>query len=117
MAGPEATIERWVCDQALNKLGVPNVKWGIDGWPDRIFLLPGRPFLIEFKAPGEEPSPRQLYRIKCLKLWNYDVEVFDDRDKALEAISKKLELVRKDYNASKEVICGKQKPKKNALKI
>ena len=69
MAGPEAKVERKVCDDALKKLGVPSFKWGVDGWPDRIFLIPGgRPFFIEFKAPGEEPNPRQAFRIKCLRL-------------------------------------------------
>jgi len=83
MAGPEAKIERSVCDQALRKLGIPNVKWGVDGWPDRIFLLPGCPFFIEFKAPGEEPKPRQAFRIQCLKTWGYKVEVCYDVDTAL----------------------------------
>lgn len=87
MAGPEAKIERRVCDRALKELGIANFKWGVDGWPDRVFLVPGgRPLLIEFKAPGEEPNPRQAFRIECLRTWGYDVGVCDNEHDAMQLI-------------------------------
>lgn len=87
MAGPEATVEQWVCDEAWTRHGVPNLKLGQHGWPDRLFLIPGgRPLLIEFKAPGEEPRPRQAERHRTLRKLGYDVEVHDDKAQALEAV-------------------------------
>lgn len=87
MAGPEAKIERRVCDRALKELGIANFKWGVDGWPDRVFLIPGgRPLIIEFKAPGEEPEPRQEFRIECLRKWGYEVHVSDNVEHAFELI-------------------------------
>lgn len=87
MAGEEAKTERLVCARALKELGIDNFKWGINGWPDRCFLIPGgRPFFIEFKATGKLPDPRQEYRIACLKLWGYDVEIHDDAEQAFQAI-------------------------------
>jgi hypothetical protein len=95
MAGPEATIERAVCETALKKLGVPSVKWGVDGWPDRIFFIPGgKPLFIEFKAPGEVPRPRQAYRRKCLTLWGYTIEIHHDTETALSAITRALGAAR-----------------------
>lgn len=82
-------IEQKVCSEAL-KLGVESVKWGDSGWPDRIFLTPGKPFFIEFKRPGGEPEPRQAFRIKTLKKLRYDVEVHDNVEEALSAIRKRL---------------------------
>lgn len=93
MAGPEATIERWVTVQARARYGVESVKWGQDGWPDRVFLLPeGKPLLIEFKAPGGVLSPRQKHRIEALQRVGYDVQVHDDRERALAAIAWRLAL-------------------------
>lgn len=95
MAGEEAKIERKVCEDALSKLGVPSFKWGVDGWPDRGYLIPGgRPFFIEFKRPGEVPDPRQEFRIECLKTWGYEVEVHDDASRAFQAITRALDAAR-----------------------
>ena len=95
MAGQEAKIERGVCDRAMRELGVANFKWGVDGWPDRVFLIPGgRPLLIEFKAPGGEPSPRQAFRIECLRTWGYQTEVHDDAQRAFQTIAAAVEAAR-----------------------
>ena len=85
--GPEAKIERSVCRDAKRLLGVESFKWGVDGWPDRGFLTPGgKPLFIEFKAPGEPPSPRQAERLTCLRLWGYEVYVSDSYDHAMSTI-------------------------------
>lgn len=102
MAGPEAKIERKATHDAEHKLGIMSVKWGVDGWPDRIFLMPGgRPFFIEFKAPGEEPDPRQQFRIECLVKWGYDVEVHDDSNLAIQAIARRLEAAKLSKESGK----------------
>lgn len=91
MAGLEARIERTTCEKVFAKLGILSVKWGVDGWPDRIFLIPGgRPFFIEFKAPGEEPTERQLYRLLCLNTWGYPAVVCDNVEDAFKAVSDKV---------------------------
>jgi hypothetical protein len=121
MAGDEAKIERRVCERAFNELGVDNFKWGVDGWPDRVYLMPGgRPFLIEFKRPGESLRPRQEFRIECLKLWGYNVEVHDDADRAFQAITRALDSARL-LKESSEVSAGarvrrfvpRSRPRKN----
>ena len=61
----EATCENAVVAGA-EALGVPSIKLNLKGnrgWPDREFWIPGgRPLLIEFKLPGEEPDPLQAHR-------------------------------------------------------
>lgn len=96
LPGPrEAKIEQWVCDQAFKLYLVEAIKLnlgGNNGWPDRLFWIPGgRPFLIEFKRPGEPAEPLQGYIHAKLKKLGYDVEVYDDRDTALEAIRRRVE--------------------------
>jgi hypothetical protein len=87
----ESKIERDTCGDALRKLRVPNMKMvhtgGETGWPDRCFFIKGgRPLFIEFKRPGEDTEPRQEYIHEMLRGLGYDVQVHDNKDKALEAI-------------------------------
>ena len=86
----EASIERWVCQQVLWRFGVPNLKLnlrGNAGWPDRVFWVPGgRPLLVEFKRPGEEPRARQQLVHMMLRDLGYEVQVHDDKRVALEAV-------------------------------
>lgn len=62
--GPEAAIERPICDEAraagwtVRKLAFLDIR----GAPDRLFGKDGRAVLIEFKAPGEPPTKQQLKR-------------------------------------------------------
>lgn len=64
MAGPEAEIERTIRKEAkadgwkVRKLAFLDA----NGAPDRIFGKNKRAVLIEFKAPGEEPTRQQLAR-------------------------------------------------------
>jgi hypothetical protein len=90
----ESAIERWVTKHALEDYGVESTKFGYDGWPDRLFWVPAPLLLIEFKAPGEQPGPRQSYRINKLKRLGYDVEVHNNRESALEAIIKRVKRAR-----------------------
>ena len=91
--GEESKIERKVTLEALDRWSVESSKWGTGGWPDRIFWVPGnkgRPLIIEFKAPGAKPEPRQEYRLHCLRTWGYDAHVCDDVEDALRLIEERL---------------------------
>jgi hypothetical protein len=97
----ETTIERPVCDKALTRYGVPNIKMvhpgGETGWCDRCFFIPGgKPLLIEFKWPGYEPTPRQDYIHEMLRGLGYDVIWCDNEEDALAAIKQRLDAAQVD---------------------
>jgi hypothetical protein len=61
---PEERIEKATCKEAI-RAGWRTFKLsfiGTRGAPDRIFGRGGRTVLIEFKAPGEEPTRQQSKR-------------------------------------------------------
>jgi len=96
----ELPIETWVVREALTRFGVDSLKLNLQGnrgWPDRLFLLPERPFLVEFKRPGNEPDPLQAERLATLKILHYDVEVHDDRIQALAAIEARVDAYRTQF--------------------
>ena len=65
---------------------------GYRSWPDRIFPIPGgRPFWIEFKKPGAEPTPLQENFHKLMREQGYDIEVHSDKKEAIAAIQKRLD--------------------------
>ena len=90
----EESVEDTVCDRVKERLGITSLKLnlrGNNGWPDRLFFIPGgRPFLIEFKREGEEPEPLQAHRHQFLKDLGYDVEVHDDVTRAYLAVRQRL---------------------------
>lgn len=94
MSGPEASIERAVAKRALLEHGIQSVKFnpfGETGIPDRWFLLPGgRPFIIEFKQPGQPLTAKQTYWVGVLTRLGYDVEVHDRVEDAVLAIQTRL---------------------------
>lgn len=93
-------IEKPVQRRALVELLVPCIPLKLiegseTGWPDGIFLIPGgRPLFIEFKWPGEEPEPKQIYMHTLLRNLGYDVEVHDNVEEALAAIRTRAETGR-----------------------
>ena len=94
MAGLEVDIEDAVCEAALARWGVLNLKLNVrsnTGWPDRIFWLPCRPLLIEFKRPGEAPEPKQTFIHAQLIARGYDVQTHSDKEEALSAIKAALD--------------------------
>lgn len=102
----ESAIQTKVRNRALKELGVIGKKLNIDGdtgWPDFIFFIPGgRPLFIEFKRPGQEPSPKQIYiHDEVLKKLNYDVEVHDDENEAIKAIRHKVEAAQRAIKSNK----------------
>lgn len=57
---------------------------------DRWFFFPnGHLYIIEFKRPGQVPTPRQQKEIDELKELGFDVEVHDDSDEAITALRKR----------------------------
>jgi hypothetical protein len=85
----EIDIEDEACEQAL-LLGVTNVKLnpaGTNGWPDRIFFIPGgRPLLIEFKRPDELARPLQQVIHRRLTYYGYQVQTHCTVQGAIDAI-------------------------------
>ena len=64
---------------------------GHNGWPDQCYWIPGgRPFLIEFKAEGEDPRPLQAHIHGNLVKAGYDVETHHDSESAIAAIRRRL---------------------------
>lgn len=55
----EAAIEEH-CVREMRKLGALTRKLNqVYGDPDRLFVLKGKPIVVEFKRPGEELKPHQ----------------------------------------------------------
>lgn len=89
----ETYIEREVCKWARDR-GVPALKNDptyFAGCPDRIFLVPGgRPIIIEFKKPGEEPERLQAYWMEQFRKLDYDVRWTDSKEEAIKWLEEKL---------------------------
>jgi hypothetical protein len=89
----ERHIEQRVVKWARQHMRVKKMNGlGDRSWPDRMFMIPGgKPFFIEFKRPGNKPTPLQEHTIRGLKEHGYDVEVHDDSDQAIRAIRARLD--------------------------
>lgn len=91
----EVDIEEDACALAFTYLGVRSCKLkaaGQTGFPDRIFWLRGgKPYLVEFKRPGEIPRPKQLYEHDFLKELEYEVHVFTSPEACLLGLVRALE--------------------------
>lgn len=86
----ETDVETRACELIYKYLGIQNSKFkaiGGNGYPDRIFWVPGGiPFFIEFKKPGEEPAPKQEHIHKFLHSLGYPIQVYDNEFDAFEAV-------------------------------
>lgn len=51
-------------------------------WPDRTFMYRGHVMFIEFKRPGELPTPLQQYTINDLTKSDFEVKVCSDLEHA-----------------------------------
>ncbi len=85
----ESEIEQRVTDYAKSRSCVVlklNVT-GQVGWPDRMFLLPGKKTLfIEFKRPDEPVRKIQVYRGNKLAEYGFDYTVVDNVEQGCAAI-------------------------------
>lgn len=90
----ESALEVKAVKLAWEQFGVLGSKLSIlgdTGYPDRIFWLSGgRPWLVEFKRPGESPRKKQVYIHAQLRRLGYDVEVHDDLDRFVQALAAAL---------------------------
>lgn len=63
---------------------------GFRSWPDRLFLsFKGNAVFIEFKRPGETATESQAHLHQQLRKMGFDVQVFDNVDKAFQYLKKK----------------------------
>lgn len=94
----ENPIEQKAVAEVWKYLGIKGSKLtikGETGYPDRIYWLPGgKPFLVEYKRPGEDPREKQIHIHTELMKLDYDVEVHDDPADTLQAIINRLETTR-----------------------
>lgn len=84
----EVTIELKACVFAVN-LGIRTPKLRLTSqasWPDRTFLYGGHVMFIEFKQPGEKPTPLQQFTIDSLRKDGFIVHVCSDIDDATTKI-------------------------------
>ena len=79
---------------------------GQAGWNDRMFLLPLRPLLIEFKSPGEPPRKLQVYRHEILIGLSYDVQVHEEEDDAVWAIQEAIKVRERELRVLASVGLG-----------
>lgn len=54
------------------------------GFPDRYYVRNGRTILVEYKAPGEVPSPQQARRHRELREHGAEVFVIDSLEDAYD---------------------------------
>jgi hypothetical protein len=89
----EAGIEN-TANRKARELGVTSRKMngmGFNSWPDRMYMIPGgKPLFIEFKRPGEEPTPLQEDNHKMLRELGYDIETHTDAEEAFASIKRRL---------------------------
>lgn len=89
----EATFEQKLVTDARRAWGLRSLKLALRadaGWPDRLWLIPGRPFWTELKRGGDVPNELQNYRLKELRELGYDVAWFDNYDAAWAALTKRM---------------------------
>ena len=75
---------------AVKKLGGLAPKFtvpGMDGFPDRIVLLPeGKIAFMEMKVPGKKPRPLQVHRHEQLRALGFRVYVIDEMKQIREVL-------------------------------
>lgn len=68
------------------------VKFVDAGYPDRMFILPGRICFIEFKRPGHEPEPLQNHRLLELLAYGIPATWTDNYDDAVAFLEEQAKL-------------------------
>ena len=82
---PESGVEDRTCVQARSEGWLAHkVRFGDAGYPDRVFInLFGLHCYIEFKRPGEEPTPIQYHRMRQLATRGVEVTWTDNYNDAI----------------------------------
>lgn len=83
-----ASLARWADENQINHSYVKIQK--IKGWPDRLLLWGtyehAHQLWIEWKRPGEQPTPMQKHVHKILRGMGQDVRVYDNKQLALDEV-------------------------------
>lgn len=92
MAGPEASIEKYLLKRAKAAgLLVRKVQWvGHNHAPDRIVMSPGLTVWVELKAPGKTAAPGQAREHARMIAHGQNVIVIDSREGVDELIKRML---------------------------
>lgn len=82
MPGPEATIERAVCDYAKRRgwLAYKFTSPANRAVPDRMFVRGGVVLFVEFKSPGKKPTKLQAHehdKLRAAGAWVFVVDNVD----------------------------------------
>lgn len=80
----ENIIEAYLRDRikAVGGKAYKFVSPGNSGVPDRLVLLPGgRSIFVELKAPGKEPTAKQLLQHNKLIILGFTVLIIDSKEK------------------------------------
>jgi hypothetical protein len=89
-----ASIKKYCNEQGIQLIRLAFRQGMETGWPDLCVLIPGgKPLFMELKAPGKKTTARQLYKIRQLAEAGYDVEVHDQSDTAIRAISQRMDTL------------------------
>lgn len=87
----EDKVVKWA---QKRKFLTPKVKFVETGYPDRLFVSPyGHTIFIEFKKPGEKPSPIQNHRLEELRKRGIPATWCDSVHEAITILSAALETV------------------------
>lgn len=80
----EVAIEKPSCEFAVRRgwMVVKLMLCNIDSMPDRLLMRKGRVIFIEFKAPGEDPTPKQAKRHREIRAQGIEVFVIDNLEDA-----------------------------------
>lgn len=82
----ESSIEKEAWEHAESKgwFRTKIMRTSKAGFPDHIFVRDGVVIFVEFKRPGENPTPQQKKRMWQLRKHGARVEVIDNMKKARE---------------------------------
>lgn len=85
---PESDIEKAVSAYA-EKRGWMVVKLmicNVDSMPDRLLMRKGRVIFIEFKKPGETPTPKQAKRHREIRAQGIEVFAVDNEEEGNDIV-------------------------------
>ena len=82
----EKTLESRLRREVTKRKGI-YMKWGVNGWPDRVVMLPiNRTWFIEVKTEGKEPRKRQAARLRKLHRLGFNTKVLDSEKDYLDLL-------------------------------
>lgn len=82
---------RWAKDHGILHERNHKGRGAANGFPDDKFYYPGgHLFMVEFKAPGKPASALQAKRIRDFRRMGFDIELIDNREKAIAALAERV---------------------------